>query len=43
MDSLLAHLGVQRANQDIETEIGILKSILRKCFLKDGKLTLMAL
>ena len=33
MDSLLVHLAVQRANQDIETEIGILKSaadILRK-------------
>ena len=33
MDSLLVHLAVQRANQDIETEIGILKpavDILRK-------------
>ena len=44
MDSLLVHLVVQRANLDIETEIGILKSaadILRKRsleFLKGRKI-----
>ena len=43
MDSLLLHFVIQRANQDVETEIGILKSaaaILRKRsleFLKDRK------
>ena len=43
MNSVLVHLAVQMANQDIETEIGILKSttdILRKHsleFLKGRK------